>query len=256
MKNLVRFVGILAMATLAAMQAQAQLINETFTYLNGDLPTMSSGVWSNHSGLTGAGDVQVSSDKAVLAGSASLTGDDNRLLGGTFSSGTTLWASFDLDMSVAPVGAGTYFIHFKNSGSFFDPRIWAINDGGSGFKLGIANASNGSTVGSPLTGSLSLGTTYRVVFELDQTMANMASTLWVDPITTSSTSIMATDVVVSGTPIVAIALRQSTGEGTMTIDNLLVDTTAAGVGLIPEPSTIMLLGTGLLGLLAIRRRRS
>jgi threonine dehydrogenase-like Zn-dependent dehydrogenase len=50
-----------------------------------------------------------------------------------------------------------------------------------------------------------------------------------------------------------VFLRQATTEGTVNIDNLVIGDSFSAV--VPEPSTVMLVGLGLVGLLAIRRRK-
>jgi len=82
MRTLVKLSGILALAIFAATQAQATVItNDTFSYSDGDLPTVSGGIWTLHSGTAGATDVQVTNGMAFASGLRS--GDDNLAFGGS-----------------------------------------------------------------------------------------------------------------------------------------------------------------------------
>lgn len=250
MKTLVKVTCVLAVALLAAAQARAStFINEQFTYSDGDLTNVSSGLWITYSGNPA---INVVSGMAVVNDALlGNTADDGITFGGTHSN-DVLYGAFDVNWVTVPKGAGSYFALFKNSSTFFDPRIWATNNAGS-VRLGISNGS-----GTPATfwaSDIAVGGTHRIVFKLDQTGANIASSMWLDPATEGSTSISGTDVFASGTLLVAFGLRQnssSTGVGKVYVDNLIVGTTFGDV--IPEPSTVMLLGVGLVGLLAFRRR--
>jgi hypothetical protein len=242
-------VGLLAFA--AGRANATLLVNEQFNYADGALTNVSGGVWTAFSGAL-TSPLNVSGGQAVLTDANAQ--DCGISLGGAHSN-DVLYGSFDVNFSVAPHGTGTYIAMFKNSATFYDPRIWATNNAGN-VTLGIANAAGAPVL---LATDIALGTTHKIVFKVDQTGANMVSTLWVDPALESSTSCVATDLVVSGTALVQFALRQATasvGAGTETVDNILIGTTFADVVPVPEPSTMMLVGAGLTGMFFIRRRRA
>jgi hypothetical protein len=259
MKNFVKFTCVIAIAIFAATQARASLLaSDTFSYANGDLPTVSGGAWSLFSGTTGAGDVQVASGQAALT-TVGHSGDDQLPLS-SGQTGTKIYAGFDVNFTSWPTGNGAYFAFFKDTSTFnFQARVIVTNSA-SGPQIGIANGSTTPPTLTSFDGVLTLGTTYRIVIRLDQTQVAFPNTavctLWVDPANELSTSVTATDTLAAtNTTITAFALRQSNAQqGVNTVDNLLVGTTFADV--VPEPSTIVLVGAGLVGLLAMRRRRS
>jgi hypothetical protein len=252
MKAFTKFMCVVAVAIFAAVQARAAVVlSDDFSYPDGDLVVVSGGVWTNHSGTT---PINVVSQEAIVSGSNSQ--DDNRMLsGGPYGAGSVLYASFTVNFSIAPSAATTYFAHFKDSTTFnFFGRVFGTNDGGM-VQMGIGNSSSGiANATSGYAGSpFAVGTTHTIVIRLDQTGAAAVSTIWVDPTLESDPSGTASDAA-GIIDVEAFALRQSTGEGTVAVDNLLVGTSFADV--IPEPSTVMLVGAGLVGLLAIRRRRA
>jgi hypothetical protein len=263
MKKLVTFTGILAVAILAAAQAHATLlVNETFSYPNGNLagntPVSNGGIggtWATYSG-TPPTDIQ------VVGGQANPTQvnapDDAISFDGGFAADTTsgkIYASFDLTLAALPPGT-SYFALFKDSGaSNFGARIFVNQTGATAgdYSLGIANSA--ATANQYISTALTVGTTYKVVMEVDNSASGDGS-LWLNPVLESDTHV--TDTVgPHNNAWSTFALRQSAtgGSGTELVDNLLVGTTFGDV-VVPEPSTVMLVGTGLLGLLALRRRHS
>lgn len=229
----------------------ALLVSDDFSYSDGDLPTQSGGVWSNISGSVGAGDVQVVSGQAEVSGARS--GDDQRLLGGGAHSNDVLFAGFDITFTALPSAATTYFANFKNDSTTFFAKVFGTNDGGS-VRIAITTQANNPATGAAWASTFALNTTHRIITKLDQSGGWPATaTLWLDPVNEFSTSITAADTPFpTNVNMTAFLLRQSTGEGTILIDNLLIGTTFADV--IPEPSTILLVGVGLVGLVVLRRR--
>lgn len=121
------------------------------------------------------------------------------------------------------------------------------------FRLGM----NANAAGSPtaIFGSdLTTGVWYTAVLKVDQTAAaNDKVTLWVNPTLESDTSVSATGTL-ANLAISTVAFRQATTEGRVNIDNLVIGDSFAAV--IPEPSTLSLIGFGVLSLVAFARRRS
>lgn len=252
MRTFARFVAVMA---LAATQARATvLVGETFTYSDGALTNVSGNAWVGFSGNTTQ--LNVSNGQAVVSGG--LTQDVGINLATPGASNGVIYAAFDVNFTSWPTGAGAYFAVFKdNTTSHFRARVMVTNDSGS-VRIGIANASSPSSAAGVAfeATTLSLGTTYRVVVRYDQSGTAPVATLWVNPTLESDPSVSASDVVGAPIfiPITQFALRQSNAQqGIVTVDNLLIATSLAAP--IPEPSTIALVGAGMLGLFALRRCR-
>ena len=96
----------------------AVLLNDSFTYSDGPLVSVSGGAWSHHSGSV-TGQVVVALGRVLL--NESDAEDVNALLVGQPypSSGPTnvFYAGFTVKFTVLPGGGGAYFAHFKNSSS-------------------------------------------------------------------------------------------------------------------------------------------
>ena len=132
----------------------------------------------------------VSSGRVYL--SEANTEDVNAPLAGQpyASSGTTnvFYASFTVKFTSLPSGGGAYFAHFKDSGSGFRARIWALTSGAAPgkFRLGISSTS-GSVISATNPMDLSLNTDYTVVTRLVN--SNSVATLWINPASESDASI-------------------------------------------------------------------
>jgi hypothetical protein len=252
MKKLFKITGILAVAILAAAQAHAALLaSDTFTYSDGDLTTVSGGTWTIFSGTTALNVTNIAGNG--WASIATTRSEDEQLTFGGTHTNDVLYAGFDLriDTQVASTGIG-YFGLFKDSstGNLFD-RVVLTNDGAS-VRIGIENQNGVPPI---FFGLLTLGATNHIVVRYDQTGTSVA-TLWVNPTLETDSSVSATDLApVQHANIIAFGLRQGANQqGNELVDNLLVGTSFADV--VPEPSTVALVGAGLLGLLTMRRRRS
>lgn len=267
MKKLLVFgcVAILASA------AQAQyLLYETFNYGNGDLTTVSAGLWNRHSG-SGALPVNVVGQRAFIDQNDGAAGrdDDNRLLSSSFNPGTdnssSIFAAFTVNFSALPFDGGStfgsYFAHFNSStANEFYARVGANQEGAASgkFRLAVANESwsTADSIEFPL--DLDLNTDYLVILRLN--LATDQSTLWVDPVDQASTSVTAAGSLSYSGVINAFGLRQGTtslgGPGDLFLDNLRVGTTFNEVLVVPEPGSVILAGAfgGLLLLRRLRRR--
>lgn len=245
-----KVLSIAAAVVLAgAVQAHAGiLLSDTFSYPDGDLATVSGGKWVIHSGTTPLN---------VTGGTLTVTGANSEdqhadLAGAPISSGM-LYAGFDVTLTALPTGT-TYFAHFYNSSTTFRGKLFATTSGAATnlFKFAISN--NASSVPSIASPDLSPDTTYHVVLALNPTDATtgVVTTLYIDAASETG-GLTATD----GTTSIGInsfAFRQASGEGTMTVDNLVVATTFAEANgsAVPEPASLGLL---VLGGLALLRRR-
>jgi hypothetical protein len=211
-------IALLALGLFAASTASAASFwSETFTYANGGLVAVSGGNWTNHSG-TGT-DIQVVNGEAVV--NSANAPDDNR----TFTaqpSGSTTYACFRMKIALtaAPAAAGAYFCNFKDTGTFnFQARVFVGPDGTSttSYKLGINASGNTPTYwATPLV----TGTYYTVAIRYNA--STNSATLWVDPQSEASTSVTQTT---GGTTVYvpsAFALRQASGYGVATVDNIQV----------------------------------
>lgn len=213
------------------------LLTENFNYANGSIVTVSSGVWSNHSGT--AGQLVITNGRAALR--SSLTEDVNVLVPGqpyAASSSTTLYASFTLNASSLPSASGSYLVHFKSgSTSNFRGKIFVLTGGAAvgKYRLGLANNANDAAVTNAI--DLDLNTDYRVY--LRYVINSGVSTLWVEPESESSPAVTAGDVT-SAAALTSFALREDTGIGVVQLDDLRIGTTFADVYTGPNivPPTI------------------
>ena len=160
--------SIVAFLLSTAWSGATLLLNDSFSYADGPLITVSGGTWVHHSGSVN-GEVTVASGRVLL--SEANTEDVNASLAGQpyAPSGTTnvFYASFTVKFTSLPSSGGTYFAHFKNSSSTFRARIWALTGGAATdrFRLGISST-DGSAAGATNTTDLSLNTDYIVVTRL------------------------------------------------------------------------------------------
>jgi hypothetical protein len=205
----------LALSLGVSLRAQVYLFDD-FNYSDGNIVTNSSGAWTNHSGTSG--------DSLVQGGRYQIQetrfDDVNRQLSGY--SGGMAYVSFILNASAAPsTAAGNYIAHFKdNTVSNFYARIFTLGTGSlpGTYRLGVAGATNVANK----TFALDLATNleYQVVLSWDP--VNLYATMWVNPAAETDPSIFTVDAVTGYQPITSYAFRQSTGEGVLAVDDLLV----------------------------------
>ncbi len=214
---------ILAAGVVVICRARSTVIlDDSFDYPDGALTAVSAGTWVSHSGTLNQ--VDVTSGRVNLSQKESE--DVNAQLAGAPYEGPTLYASFLVNFSALPAGAGTYFAHFKNAtATGIRCRIFATTTGAATgrFRLGIANGS-----GAPVdvATDLTLNTDYLLVARYNS--GTPASTIWISPASESDTANRA-DATDSATAIsiTSFALRQAgldPGMGVLTFDNLKVGT--------------------------------
>ncbi|MBI2925962.1 MAG: hypothetical protein HYY24_09685 [Verrucomicrobia bacterium] len=208
------------------------VLSEKFDYPDGPIVGASSSPWVNHSGDT--------NEANVVGGQLELTQAESEdinapLSGGpyTAASGAVLYASFKVNFSALPGGAGSYFASFKGAAATaLKGRILAATNNAApgSFRLAVANDASAAVDAVPWPSDLSLGTTYLVVARYE--VAAAATTLWLNPAKESDASVTAADsaTVVS---ITSYAFRQpastSTGIGTLLVDDLIVGLSFADV---------------------------
>ena len=244
MKTKSKLLGTVFTIGLLAFSARATIVlQDNFSYPDGVL-TNEAGItdgymfWTNHSGNA---DLVVSSGHAVIAGTSTVTGDDSAYLTNWpyFANGltngtpvTALYASFTINLSSLPTASGTYFAHFKDSGTgtAFRARIYALTSGAASGSYRVAIANNSGTQ-TNINTDLSLGTSYTLVVRY--VLSTGIATLWLNPTseTNSNTAMSATgtDTPTTANAMSMFAMRQSTGEGVTALDNLVVGTTFADV---------------------------
>jgi trimeric autotransporter adhesin len=233
MKKLIcSLIAAVGLANFSNIANATLLINEPFTYSDGQLTNVSSMLWTNHSGAN-VGPVTVTSGKITLQGDGSHTEDVMRSLGLPYN--TNLYVSFKINFSTLPVTAGTYFSHFSQNAATFRCRIQAQTTGAAAGKYRLALA-NGSTF-TALTTDLDLATEYKVVARFTGTTN---ATMWINPTSESSivSRVDATDLVTGAYTNFFFAFRQAANEGVVTIDDLLIGTLFSDVQTVGGPPSI------------------
>lgn len=224
------------------------VLTENFNYPDGPLVGAADSPWVTHSGTPNQ--VNVASGAAQLVSSESEDVSAPIAPAGFFYNSGTLTATFDATFSVLPNATGAYFAHFKDGSTGFRSRVFATTSGAdTGFRLGISDVTNAVASAVFIPTDLSLNTTYLLTLSLDVSTGRSSLTV------AGAGSVTANDL--TGTPPAltpinasAFALRQGGTLGTIAVDNISVDASAAAV---PESSTALLLVLAGLGLM--RRRR-
>jgi len=180
--------------------------------------------------------------------------------------GTSLYYGLTLNV-ISAQAAGDYFIHLTDpvgGSSLFYNRLY-VKSSGAGFLLGFAETSGtgfttnyGSTV-------FSTATDYQIVVaqHFIAGAGNDTFSVYVNPTDAVELNNTAEITKTWGTASTEtniyyeISLRQGAAGGApaVYVDNLIVSQTFSDM-VIPEPSTIALVGIGVAGLFAVRRRRS
>jgi hypothetical protein len=154
------------------------------------------------------------------------------------ASGQLIYTRFLLNLSQLPTanGVGEYFTHVYGFSGAFRARVFASTNGAAPGKFRLAiSVSSFTPVQFPQ--DLSPNQSYVVISRYNS--ATGESVLWVDAASETSQSVSATDTASTITAY-GIAFRQSTGIGSMTIDDLVVGSTFADVFTEPAISPIPL----------------
>ncbi|HEX5052430.1 MAG TPA: hypothetical protein VFZ65_11700 [Planctomycetota bacterium] len=230
----------IAIALLLTGAASAQVVaSDNFSYVG----ALTANGWTAHSGA-GNKVIMSNGSYATLDQSAG-SGEDVNLAFPAFGAADTIYASFTLNVPsgnpVNPDGEGTYFVHFKDTGSLFRARTGVLSPAAGGdFQLAI-NADNANLgAGAQWPVDLVFDTNYTVV--IDWNAATGESHLWLNPYAETSPSIAHTGAA-TGTIIEQFALRQSNDHtGFIHIDDVVVGHTFADV-LCASPNSISVLDT-------------
>jgi len=236
--------SILALLCLLAADPlrAAIVLNETFSYANGNLVGASGSPWANHSG---SGSFIQVSDGAIriVHGSGSREDANAPLSGAPYSTNgpAVLYSSFNVTFTGLPSTNGAYFAHFRDTGLGFRGRVWATvtNTPVGQYRFSIANGGLGGAIDAQYPLDLSTGTTYKVVTRLQ--VSNAVATLWINPVDETDFSVTGTDPTTNTAAPVNIstyAFRQDQGGGTCLIDDLKVGTTFLDVTSANNPPTI------------------
>ena len=221
--------GFAAFLVSATWAGATLLLNDSFSYPDGPLVTASTNGWVHHNPSgSHTGEVMVASGRVLL--NEGNKEDVNALFTASSNETNVFYASFTVKFTSLPGGGGAYFAHFKSSSTTgFRARIWALPGGAAPdrFRLGISST-NGSAASATNTMDLRLNTDYIVVTRLVNSNAVTVSQLWINPTAESDSSISITENA-SAFTVVSYALRESTGEGALNIDNLRVGTSFADV---------------------------
>lgn len=235
MKKLATSLAALALCAAFASTASATvLLSDGFAYPNGNL--VPNGTWANFSGAVT--DVQVVSGRAV--GSGPNANDDHKAFPAQPTT-TKTYACFEVVIpAIAAAPKPIYFAALKDAGTAnFVSRVYVLPITG-GWTFGISHSStNATTAGvTPWSAStLSYDTNYTVVINYDPVAKS--STLWVNPVNESSTSVTNTNSAIAALATSTFAIRQSATASTLpptpayvgsadwgfSIDNLGVGTT-------------------------------
>jgi len=217
------------LACLCALSVRADLIwYEPFNYSDGDIGTVSSGVWVNFSGNL---DMEVYNHTLEVSSSygnvVSRTGDYYRSLGSPYGdTAQVLYASFTVSCTNLPDADGAYFASFYSTGSGYYGRIFAQTNGTvlpNTWRLAVSG--HGSAASQVYPVDLALNTDYQVVVQWDP-ISLYALTMWVNPINSSDPSTISSDAVTAPPALNTFAFRQASsfGDAFFILTNLATST--------------------------------
>ncbi len=240
--------SMFAIGAVVALAGQALAVTpftESFSYTNGDLTSVSGGLWAAHSGA-GVLPVQVSGGQAFLAQGSGTREDVNRSIGAAMGPGDVIYFGFDVTMSGSGPATDTYFAHLMQSTSVFNARVWVSSpNAGGDYSFGFGPS---SSIVSEWSSDFTYGSTQRVIASYNYDTTDIK--LWInasmegDPSITINTGFQ--------DEIVGLAFRQAGGNTSQVLDNVAVGNTFTSV--VPTPGAMALMGFA--GVAATRRRRS
>lgn len=270
MKKIVSFLAVVLLFSSPRTFATIVFSDNFDLYANGNLAgtaqdALGQGTWRQTSTAT-ATPVQVVNG-AIAIGSSGQDVYSPLTTPTILSDGQSIYFSLAINVSAAQ-SAGDYFLHFTpNAGntSLFYSRLF-IKSVTGGFELGWLGTSGGTGIPTYGTTVLSLNTPYQVVMAYNfsaTTPTNSTGAVFVnptDPIVGNNTAYLTANWLTTTTPdtnsIAAVNFRQGSAgsAATLTVDNLVVATSFSDV--VPEPSTLVLVGLGGLACLGgLRRKR-
>jgi len=200
---------------------------ENFDYgtTAGDLTTISSGNWSNHSGTVNQLLYDTSSlsmtnyPSSNVGGSSKISSAGSEDVNSAFSPITSGKVYTSALVNLSTVGSGAYFFHFMDAAFGYTARVGAKDDGSGKILFGIGASSSTLAYG---TTPFDLNTTYLLVASYD--IASGVSNLYV--LTTAAATEPGTpEVTNTGNPgftVQKIGIRQAGGGPTATIDGVRV----------------------------------
>jgi hypothetical protein len=229
MKKVTTAVLALAALAMASPTLAATFWNEPFAYANGDLTSVSGGLWVNHSG-TGTF-IPVAGGAALLEHGSGSREDVNRTFAPRSATDKT-YACFKVSATSTVPVTDVYFAHLKDNGTFnFAARTFMTGSGAS-YTLGLSVSS--STIGATWGSALTFGQVYTVVIMYDA--AAGTAQLWVNPASEASTSISAGGGT-AGLNIESFAMRQAAGNSSQVMDDIAVGETFQDVCPSATPTT-------------------
>lgn len=232
---------LVALACLAASSIAAPLVSDSFNYPDGNL--VGNGAWAAHSGA-GSNPVQVTGGTIVLNHGSGSREDVNLSAGAILGNGETWYAGFDMKSTGGTTNV--YFAHFLQGTSAFDARVFiTAPTAGGNYTLGFSSS---STIGATWATDLTFGEWNRLIISYSRGTGEIR--LWVNAVSEASTNLMLTSSF-ANTAMEGIGFRQSSGDSSQMIDNVIVGTTFADVVPAPGPAALI----GLAGLTILRRAR-
>ncbi|MBN1270322.1 MAG: PEP-CTERM sorting domain-containing protein [Kiritimatiellae bacterium] len=223
------------------------LLTENFAYSDGSLTSVSAGVWNRYSGTANNGPVVVSQ---VAVGGA---GADDVRTGFTEQTGDVY---FSIDFRITDVGTDdTYLFGFMDGSTMEGGRFFFGTPAGAGdFDVG-ASVDNAAADGW-ITGTFALNTWYTMVGHWNGTNTVDA---WINPgygdLATPDLTVVEGIVAYPDNFFIRQGDGWDAGDSSFELDNLRAGTTWGDVVAIPEPSSVLFMAFGVVGLLAARRIR-